>query len=396
MRNALYILAILMLFAGSVNAQEANPDILRMKAALAGGSYAQVTATNINPPGIEDKAQYFITKGQAELEQGNYWEAEQHFLKVEELFPGRASINLARLYAQSGNKDLLFTYLEKHLKSGYKIKEKDIMLDPSFSRLDSDRDWIRFWSGDWYSKEEDLLAEARYRIKKNDFDLSFWNDLSLIEPASPGILAVLADYHAGLGEYRKAGQLFEKALELEPENIEAGRAYAAFYIERGKYSDAVDIYKGLMALYPYDITNYIHYASTLLKSGQSDLAAREMDRLGELGIDASGLNLMFAREIVNEDPDQALIYLDPVISESPSAEAFNLRATANTKMNNIQNAISDYSMSLDINPKQADVYFNRAELRLSYGDREGACYDWQRALTLGHRKAQDMLHKYCR
>ena len=86
----------------------------------------------------------------------------------------------------------------------------------------------------------------------------------------------------------------------------------------------------------------------------------------------------------------------PSLSTSPSKEAFNLRAQSLTEIGKTRDAISDYAMSLDLDPKQPDVYFSRAKLRLSIGDMEGACYDWKHAYELGHRDAADMLYKYCK
>ncbi len=109
-------------------------------------------AQSINPDVI--KMQAMLEKGKALFQAGDLEGAISQFKKADDLEPGLASFELAKAYKILGNSADQYTYLARHLKSGYKIPRKDIMLDPVFSDLDRNREWIRFWSDRWYSDKE--------------------------------------------------------------------------------------------------------------------------------------------------------------------------------------------------------------------------------------------------
>ena len=58
-------------------------------------------------------------------------------------------------------------------------------------------------------------------------------------------------------------------------------------------------------------------------------------------------------------------------------------------------ADNNYEMVLDLNPKIAEAYYKRGNIRFQSGDNSGACSDWNKALNLKYRKADENLRKYC-
>ena len=387
---------VLILLPVQLLGQSLNPDLLRMQAALEKSDYSAVLANNILPGDRSERAIYYLQKGKAEFLLGNIEKSTILLTSANDLIPGLASLELAHCYKILGNKQQLFSYLAEHLNSDSKSPRKDIMLDPVFSDLDRDRDWIRFWSDKWYSELEELQAEAAYRVINKDTDHEFWNDLIMNHQDNAVLLTYQGQFYMLIDESRKAAQSFEKALKLDPDIDLVKLKYADFLIEENKFDHALDLYNSLIEKQPYEITYYILQARAVVASGQSGAGVKAIENLESLGIDASDLNLLIAKELVEGDPEKAIEYLDPVISNSPNKIAFNLRAQSFINTGNTEDAIKDYAMSLDIDPKQPNVYFNRAKLRLDSGDTQGACYDWENALELGHRHAADMLYKYCK
>jgi len=369
---------------------------MKIQAMLARGEYDQVLSSGITGGNQNEEILLILARGRSAYSLGDYSTAIQFFRQAESLKPGIAALDLARSYLKQGDKNRMFESLEDHMNSPYKLPRKDIMLDPVFKDLDSDRYWIRFWSGNWYSEEDDILAESKYQIKQNDLDENFWASLIRDYDNHAGILAQVAMYHGVKGKRQQAVQAFEKAIMLEPDNSLLSLQYADYLIDQGSYNRAQKVLDDAIVWKPYEIKLYLKRVQAILKSGDAPYGRAELERLEQYGIDASGLNFMLAMELIEDDPAASIRYLDPIIAEVPTAQAYNLRARAHQNLGNEVLAIQDLGMSLDINPKQADVYFTRARLRLNTGDREGACYDWRKALNLGHRKAQDMLYKYCR
>ncbi len=389
-------LIILFVLPFQLMGQSFNPDLIKMLAGIEKGEYESVLAFKSVPVNNTEKAVYYLLLGKAEYGLGNIESSVKLFEVSEEINPGIASLNLARCYKLLGDRPSLFKYLEIHLKSDSKLPLKDIMLDPVFSDLDRDRKWIKFWSVNWYSEIEELQAEAKYRISKKDFEEDFWNDLMLNHGNQAVLLALHGQYTYLLNDNKKAVQSFKRAISLEPDNSFVQLKYANYLLEKEKYEEAEELCDNLIKNNPYDINFYILKTRAIVSSGQSGRGVEAMNQLESMGIDATDLNILIAKDLIVDNPEKALEYLDPIILSSPGKIAYNLRAQSFTNLGKTRDAISDYAMSLDLDPKQAEVYFSRAKLRLSIGDKEGACYDWKHAYELGHRDAADMLYKYCK
>lgn len=390
----------LLIFAGlplCLVAQDFNPSLLRMQAQYNRGDFEAVANDyQFVPEEDGGRGLFYLLKGRAAYQLGDITGSIEYLKNAEQSSPGMAALDLAHSYKLAGDKQQLFFYLEKHLKSEYKLPRKEIMLDTVFADLDRDRDWIRFWSGNWYDEQDNTIALAEYKISSKDNDFNFWSDLIDNHQDNPVMLALAGQYYKLAKDNRKAGLYFEKAIGLDPDNSMVLLKYGNFLLENNNFAEAIAVYRKLSENNPYEIKYYLLHVMALIRSGEAGMALDEIRRLEQAGIDSSGLNLLLATELIGNDTPLAIEYLSPLIDSSPSSEAFNLRAKAYKETGNINEAISDYAMSLDIDPKQPEVYFNRAHLRLSIGDREGACYDWSMALNLGHRKAADMLYKYCK
>ena len=64
-------------------------------------------------------------------------------------------------------------------------------------------------------------------------------------------------------------------------------------------------------------------------------------------------------------------------------------------MNTLNQAIDDYSMALDLNPNNPDIYFNRGIARLKLNDASNACYDFKKAFNMGKKEALEYLQRHC-
>ena len=58
-------------------------------------------------------------------------------------------------------------------------------------------------------------------------------------------------------------------------------------------------------------------------------------------------------------------------------------------MEKFNKAIADYTKAIQVNPKDADSYYNRGVAKTMIGDRLGAQQDWKKAAELGHSKAKE-------
>ncbi len=61
-----------------------------------------------------------------------------------------------------------------------------------------------------------------------------------------------------------------------------------------------------------------------------------------------------------------------------------------------QGAIKDYDKAIEINPKDAEAYYNRGLAKIGLGQKYSGCLDLSRAGKLGYSKAYEAIKKYCK
>ncbi|MFP4489389.1 MAG: tetratricopeptide repeat protein, partial [Bacteroidales bacterium] len=65
------------------------------------------------------------------------------------------------------------------------------------------------------------------------------------------------------------------------------------------------------------------------------------------------------------------------------------------KIKSWEAAVYDYSMALDLWPRDGDAYYNKGLALFNMGKKEEACYDFRMALRYGNKKASAMISKHC-
>ena len=58
-------------------------------------------------------------------------------------------------------------------------------------------------------------------------------------------------------------------------------------------------------------------------------------------------------------------------------------------------AIRDYTKAIELDPNDANAYYNRGVSKENLGDLNGACADWKKAAALGHKNAAKWVAKQC-
>jgi tetratricopeptide (TPR) repeat protein len=93
----------------------------------------------------------------------------------------------------------------------------------------------------------------------------------------------------------------------------------------------------------------------------------------------------------------ALSDLNTAINLNPKiADYYYNRGNVKLYSNDIQSSISDYNQCITINPMNAEAYHKRGFAHLQAGMKQNACEDFNKAFQLGLKKAQNEINKYCK
>ena len=392
------ILSFLLLPAYSF-AQTRVYDLLLRTSVLREAANTNGALTLLNEASdINDDYRLFIEKGEIFLATGDFKSAENEFLRASSIVENSGSFGLARVYASIGDPVLAISFLEQNLRSPFRINERRLMTDIHLHKIENSAQWRQFLSKEFYSEEERLLSEVEYLISigKNGEAYAMVQDVSDISqswqliyakalaaysaghfPVTISLLSaqtaatvpdekrnwLLAGSYLGLKEYRQASVYYSKMITdefIEPELfLGRARAYSGLSDNKRSQSD-VDYF---LKLYPGD-----------------DNALRLAAKVSS----ASG------------DSNSALIYLNRNIEANPgSREAFLSRGELWFSIRMWDHAVSDYSMALDLDPADGDLWLQKGISLLNMEKTEDACHDFYKALRLGNRKAAEFISKSC-
>ncbi|TSA31090.1 MAG: hypothetical protein D4R64_18730 [Porphyromonadaceae bacterium] len=340
-----------------------------------------------------------LTMGQALSGLGRFDESNTWLLQVTGDGTAEAFYCLAKNYLAMNDFRAAIQYLGKHLADKNHYPEKQILLDPAFLKLENNRDWVHLWQTEWYSALEQQAAECEYLISQGQLDEAgvLVNQALTGYPNEPHAWFLLARINFLQKEDRQFRQALDKAWQLVPDHLPLMDEMLQFALETKYYEKANDMASELIRKDPSNPEYLITRALVRILDGKESLALKEIEAVEEAGIAPAELYYQAGRKISSSMPQQAESYLTRAIDTGiMDARFYYTRGIVRNAMDKTDLALGDLAMSLDINPNQPDLYFERAQLRLDQGDTEGACHDWKKALEMGNAKAADLLYKYCK
>jgi len=189
--------------------------------------------------------------------------------------------------------------------------------------------------------------------------------------ADPDSLVTAGRTAAGSGDYARAKEMFDAAMMVDPQNLEARRGLAELSVEMGDPVSAVYYYESLLEL-PGDHTlDYIELARVLETAGRGDEALvllteatavhpNQAQLHGELG------NLLLERG----ETDKALRQLRLAVDLGAGATAHRKLADTLFELKRYQDATAvlasfneRYPGDFDVNMKLAYIYFDQGKYK---------------------------------
>ena len=313
--------------------------------------------------------------------------------------PATAHYLLATIEMRRDDPTTALVHLKKHLEQPDHYSSMTIRRDPAFEQVEMQRDWINLWKESRYSSQEERFSEGLYHL--NNGELNMAEELGQMvvgeDPNSRYGWLLISMIRYQQGEKRDAADAIDRVLQKGIGDVRFLELLFNWLQETNQSDKAVNVALQLRRLDPSNPEYLIWLVISRINSGQENSAMREMALLEECGVESAELSYIAGKSMIRRDPGKALVLLNKAVDSGIlDKRFFNGRAEIFTKLSNQKAAIEDLSMSLDIDPRQADIWFTRAQLRNDSGDQEGACHDWERALQLGHRQAADRLYKFCR
>lgn len=394
------IISLTILFIGGfVSGQSVYDIMLKAKALNSGGNYNQAISVLSGFPGLSDDSRLLVLRGETKLLAGETQAAIMDFNSANGITENSGEYGLAKAYALAGDPATSLYHLETSMKSSFRKSEKEIMLDPAFEKIESRPEWRLFWKKDWYSVVEMKISEIEFYIKAGDLEEAK-NQLAELEKDYRG--HALATFGSSLieiasGKYGDATGKLTGLLSSEPANEKYLRALASAQLGASNYSGASVTYSKLISMEVPDADLYLMRAECYRKTGERMKAMNDINKyLSWYPGSKEALSLAGKTESTLGNNLKALEYLSENVRIHPNdPECYIDRGDSYFLSRSWKWAINDYSMSLDLQPRNPDVWLSKGIALLNSGNRDDACHDFREAFSLGNKKAVEYISKYC-
>ncbi len=320
--------------------------------------------------------------------------------KANRIKKGIADFQLAKCYAMKNMHKKAVEHLKIHLGSKYRKSISEIKLDSAFRKTEKTAEWINMWKKKWHNSFEIRLNEAVYskKYKRNNEALEILDEIITNNKNTKKAYYLRAKILEERGQIKQALKDMNKAVEKDKRNINYIKYRAELLQKTNKLKKSIKDYNLLIKLDPYNIDYYKDRAIIAEKTDETDLAISDIEIYRSYYKNDSYTSYLKGLCMIKKnDLHTALKCLNKAIEgKRIRAEYFNKRAEIYEKTGVNRYAKNDYSMSLDLNPRQADVFFNRAKIYIKEYDYKNACSDFKRAYEMGLMEADDYIRRYCR
>ncbi len=386
--------------AALAQAQTGENSLIRARYLVSEKMYEEALKVleNIQPSG-SDRMWADLAYGEALSGLDRLEESNRRLMQVTGEAAARANYVLAENYIRLNDFSSAMEWLSKHLADKNHYPGKRIRMNPAFSKLDDNREWIRLWQTEWYSNSEKLKSEGEYLLSQGQFEeAQLTADRMESENATDSRAFYLrAEVFRARNEERNFRQAFDKSWQLAGSNVSIKNDLLQFALQSGYYEKVTEITGDLIRRDPTNPDYLLARSLVRILDGKANVVLKEIEMAQQEGFAPAELLYQAGVRISESMPQLAETYLTKAIADGKlDARYFFSRGRVRNSLGKSEDALDDMGMSLDINPNQPELYVERALIRLDAGDTEGACHDCRRAMEMGNKKAADQLYKYCR
>jgi tetratricopeptide (TPR) repeat protein len=330
----------------------------------------------------------------------NYPAAREAFYETEIRKKGMGSLYLAKTEAKLSHPELALKYLKIHLASRYKIEESEILLDEDISELEALPEWQQLWEEKkWYSSADQTYQEALY-LKKNGQPLEAINLLNQLDKQGyerSRVQYEKASIYAELGNPKAARAALKDAAKSDVRNLEAIQELAHYQIEQGDPEEAI---AGLDRVIRQDPARFGAYRLRAdARSEEGDLQGALEDMTLYLTYFPDSDDAIYQKGMIQYKHGK---YLDAIQAFNRALELdrgealyYFARGITYAATGTTRYAEKDFSMALDLDPLNGEIWFEKAKASDRLGKREVACHCYQKAFQYGVFEAGEYADKLC-
>jgi tetratricopeptide (TPR) repeat protein len=345
-------------------------------------------------------AEVLFNLGLTQFALRNFPEAREAFYQTEIRKKGMGSFYLAKTEIKLSHPEQAFKYLRIHLDSRYKKEEAEILLDEDITTLEGMPEWQQLWNDKkWYSAGDETFHEAMF-LKNNGQQLEAINLLNQLEKQGyerSRVQYEKAAIYKELGNEKAARSALKDATRSDVRNLDALQELARDQIEQGEYREAISSLDRVIRQDPARFDAYRLRADA--RSGADDLQGALDDLDLYLTYFPDNDKAIYQKGLIQHAHGK---YLDAIQAFNRALELnggesdyYFARGVTYSSTGTTRYAEKDFSMALDLDPLNGEIWFEKAKVSDRLGKREVACHCYQKAFQYGIFEAGEFVDKLC-
>ncbi len=392
-----YIL-IIILFPGILFSQNISIRELQTFVDIKQGNYSKAVDSLDILISENPKSEFYLAKVEIFYELGNYQKALKYCNELDKIKQFYSSEYKVKIFLSLSDPENAKNALEENLRSKYKISLFDLMNNIEFTGIYNLGLDQYILSENFYSQTEKQIYQVERLIQNDKYTqalfvvneiLSRNNNIAQVHYLKSKIAYFEGDVQGAL-------QSINSAIELKKSKPEYLKQRVILNKEINEYDAALQDINKLTRIEPYEIDNYIIKADLLFKTGNFAKAINLTNSILKiLPENPDVLYLSSKSYFMNKDYFEALKAINQSMQIKSNKDFYELRGDIYSATNTYEYSIRDYSMYLDIEPYNGDIYAKKGFARLKLGDKKGACSDWEKGKRYGSYEAIVYLEKYC-
>jgi tetratricopeptide (TPR) repeat protein len=279
-------------------------------------------------------------------------------------------------YFVQGRGYLLNPRNPENLTSAEIVFKQALKIDPNFGEASAGLGqvyWLRYQLG----KQKQWIAPAQQACTKAI-------DLGNAGAEGHMCLGLLQD---GTGQYEKAAEQFQQAVQLEPTNDRAYSNLAGAYQHLHQPDKAEETYKRALAVRPQYWRSYTFLGAFYVAQAEYDKAAAMWRRATELDPDSYiAFNGLGAALLYLGKDDEAAPAFEKSIALRPNYSAYSNMAIALFRLRRFQESVHSYREALKLEDGDYVTWGNMGDSQYYGGDTASAMDSYRKAISLAEQQ----------
>ncbi|WP_453898135.1 tetratricopeptide repeat protein [Xanthocytophaga flava] len=200
------------------------------------------------------------------------------------------------------------------------------------------------------------------------------------------------------GDFKGALDFLNKAIEKDPENVDALNARGVANLELKQYAAAQLDFDQAIKLNSNTYKPYYNRGRNQAAQQKWQPALEDFSKAVQMAPDTA--DIYFNRGVIyfqlNQFPEALQDFSKAILLNPQNHDYYYNRGTTKLRIQDVQGALDDFQHSIQVNPRFAKGYYTLGLEELLSKNKEDGCEHLHRSDELGYPEAKQAIEMYCK